>query len=362
VTRVAGIPTELQGLAATLVGSGPELELAAAALASAPIPAMPSGVAGQVTGWLSEATTLLARSAKTAGDEGTDLKRRGLWLEIADRIKEGWEPVSVGVGMFATPTDGVNTASAWRVEQLLRAWDAYQDAVSPAVAAEGESSLAALNAQLQFEEDNAMAPGRFATILEGAGDESAYLDSLGSLAGIADTVGKVTPVFGVIGGTVELVDPKHHHGALMVADRTAGLATAAGSTAILLDAAAILPMAPAAAPIIIGVVVAAGVWELYENREEVAKLTVAGAKFVANHAYVLAGPAGIAAKEAWDYRKPIAHTLVSAADTGKDLAEDGAKTIVGGAESAGSTAVSTAKSILGHVDVPHVHVGGLSFP
>lgn len=356
MTRVAGIPEDLQSLAATLVGSAPELDLAGAMLARAAsaLPSMPAGVAGQVETSLQQAQRLLAQSAATAQKEGSDLRRRGLWLEIADRIRKAWEPVAAPFGMLSTPNDAVNATSLWRVHRLLKVWDAYDRAVTPAVAAEGESSLAALNAQLSFEERNPMSPARFATVLEGAGEDGAYLESLGSFAEVAGTIGKFTPVGGVVGGVVELALPTHRHGALMVADRASGFGTLAGSGILLADAAGMALM-PGLVPVALGVVVAAGVWELYENRQAVARITVAGGKFLLGHAYVLAGPAGIAAKELYDYRRPLAHALVSTADTSAQLAENGAKTILGGAENAGASAVSTAKSLLGHVGVhvPH---------
>jgi hypothetical protein len=361
MTRVAGIPEQLQSLAATLVGSGPELELAAGVLNSAAgsLPSMPGGVASQVESALAQAQRLIRASAQAAANEGRDLRRRGLWLEIADRIKEAWEPASVGFGMVATPNDIFSATSKWRVARLMQTWGAYQAAVSPAVAAEGEPSLAALDAQLAFEERTGIPPDRFATLLEGAGDDAKYLEALGSAARIGEVVGRYTPYAGIVGGVVEFVHPMHKHGALMLADRTAGAGTALGSAGLILAASSLIEV-PGVGEVALVVVIAAGLWELYENREEVARLTVAGGKFALNHAYLAAGPAGILAKEGWDDRRQLIHGLVSTADTGKNLAEDGAKTIVGGAEDAGKSVVSETKHLFGHIG--SVHVGGVHFP
>jgi hypothetical protein len=351
MTRVAGIPAELQALAAILVGSAPELDVAAASLASAAsLPPMPAGVAAQVESALDEARNLIVRASQTAAGEGEDLRRRGLWLEIADRLHRSWEAVAAPFGLVATSNDTLDLATEWRVSRLMKTWNAYEDAVGPAVAAEGPTSLAALDAKLGFQESNPMAPARFATVLEGAGDEGSYLESLGSLAGIGETVGKFTPIGGVFGGVVGFSYPKNRTGTYMYVDRAAAAGTTAGSIGLLLASTPALAAVPVVGEVALAVVVVAGAWELWENKDEIARIAVAGGKFVANHPYVLAGPPGIAVHEAWKYRKPIAHALVSAADTDKDLADDGAKTILSGA-----------KSALEHV-VPHVHVGGLSTP
>jgi hypothetical protein len=353
MTKVAGIPGELRALASTLVTSTPELELAAATLGAAAVPEMPPGVSSQVEEAILRAQALLRDSARTASEEAQDLRRRGLWFEIADRAAGSREAASTLFGMVTTPLDATDGFYRWRLATLLEKWAEYRADVLSVATTRGESSLPTLDAYLRFQETHPMSPQTFETMVDGAGSIDNYVASLGRLAQVVDVLGRYAPYAAIPAGVVSLVRPQHAHGILMAADRGAGLATIGGSVGSIAMSAGLLEVTPLGVGVVTVLLVGAGVYELYENREEVARLTVAGGKFLLHHAYVLAGPEGIVDHEIFAHRAALARAAVTSVDAGKDFAEKGAATILHGVTSGGESVVhggaSEGKKILGHL-------------
>jgi hypothetical protein len=120
MTKIAGIPEQLRASSTLLAVSAPELALAAEAFASAPLPKMPPGLVSVVEDALQRAATVLRGAAARADTEGKDLKRRGLWPEVAGTAFAAWELVEDAVSTATSTVRlyAVRRTSPSRVDEL----------------------------------------------------------------------------------------------------------------------------------------------------------------------------------------------------------------------------------------------------
>jgi hypothetical protein len=83
VTKIAGIPEDLQSLARALQDVAPEIEKTSNTLSTVSLPEMPPNVAGVVMGTLGSVGQKLNSAAVTVREQGLDVGRRAVWLRIA---------------------------------------------------------------------------------------------------------------------------------------------------------------------------------------------------------------------------------------------------------------------------------------
>jgi hypothetical protein len=83
MTKIAGVPEELQGLSRALYDVAPEIDSTSRTLSGVSLPEMPPGVAGTVTATLGSVGQKLNNAATTVQQQGLDVGRRATWLRIA---------------------------------------------------------------------------------------------------------------------------------------------------------------------------------------------------------------------------------------------------------------------------------------
>lgn len=340
MTRIAGVPEELESMATLLAASAPELQTAAMMLASAPLPAMPPGVAAATSDALDAATRALGTSALISAHEGLDLRRRSLWLRVADTGGAAlWSAnTSPFKAVLSAPLDALDLIERRKALQMLRVWKTYLRAVRPIEDDYGAGSEQAFEVTWRLRRRLDIAPSRFRSIVEGGGDLARYeRDAEVPLAGVRLLAGRVLGPAGVVAGFYEIWRPSHP-GWKRWGDRASGAAGAlgsAGGSAIayygLETTAMFVPgVDVVAATLLLG---SAG-WEIYTHKKEIAHALVSGGSYVLHHPVVLAGPAGVAAEEVWDHRQQLASAAVSTASWGEHRVEDAAAPAVSVAKGA----------------------------
>jgi hypothetical protein len=366
MTRFAGVPEQLRAAATVLGATAPELDLAAVALSSIALPAMPPGVALVVEDTLWRASATLRQAALEAKREGEDLKRRGLWLELADAGGTAWAYSVVTRAALDIPTGLMDFVERKRAIRLLQVWRAYKRLVVPTADRFGPESYEALWKYFRFQYHYPEVASRLPMLAEGAGDMSFYERASGvPLPLLRGVTGKILGPLGVATGFLQIVNPEHSHGWERTGDEVAGGANLIGSATATLMTFGSAATVEAIGVWIPGVNVAVAVlilgsaaWELYTHRREVARALVAGGKDVRDHPLLLIGPAGPAAQLAWDHRRTIARGAVATAQFGANSAENAAHLAVSAAgaslnriesvNSATARTVSRAEGAVGH--------------
>jgi hypothetical protein len=309
-----------------LAEAGVELSVEATSVATAGLPVMPPTVAGQVTQALAHASTALQRAAVTAEREASEVRRRALWLAIANRGDTTGLETFFGLRALAeAPLSVLETASRHRVAEMLQAWGRYTRVVLPIVDEYGPTSMPATKIWFAWQQRNPMALSRLSSVIAGAGDAASYEHATGlPLAGLRSVAAKTFGPLGVVTSVYSLAHPAHEGGWERTGDRVAAGAGLLGS-----GGATVLAFAPGAAAIpglniaVGALLVGAAGWEIYTHRKAIAHAAVAAGDFVWKHkTAVLAGtPLGPAAV-AWDHRKEIARGAVAATDWTGDRLED----------------------------------------
>lgn len=358
MSRIAGVPEQLRAAATVIAQTAPELDLAAVALASAALPEMPPGVAASVQGTISQASSTLHRAAATAGHTGRELKRRGLWLELADAGPTAWALGLTAKAAIDLPFGLMDFAERKRGLDMLRIWGRYERAVLPIARDYGEQSMQATKMWLLFQRSHPEFATKMMTIADGAGELGKYERAADvPFPLIRGVGGKILGPVGVLSSSWLLLHPEHEHGWERTGDRIAGGAGVIGGAGATMAAFGGLEAVGLAVPgvniAVATLIVGAAAWDLYTHRKEVAHALAEGGKFLWDHkAIVVAGPAGAAAQEVWDHRRDIARGAVTVGEFGVHRAEDAAHIVTsapGTLVHAGGGVVHEGKKLLGKI-------------
>jgi hypothetical protein len=325
MTRIAGIPQQLEMFSSTLAEVGVELSVAAVSVSEAGVPAMPPGVAGQVIEALAHTGTALQRAAVTAEREAAEVRRRALWLLAADRGSTTALDAAFALRAGEMPLNVLDLLARRRVTQMLAAWGRYTRVVLPVVREYGPTSMPATSIWFSWQGRNPMPLSRLNSVIRGAGDAASYERASGlPLVGLRAVAGKVLGPLGVATSIYSLAYPEHSTGWERTGDQVAagaGMLGSGGMTALAFapELAAVPGVNIAVGALLVG---AAG-WEIYTHRKAIAHAAVSAADFAWKHrTAVLAGTPAGPALVAWDHRKDIARGAVAATKWSGDRLSD----------------------------------------
>lgn len=351
MTKIAGIPEQLDGVATAMNGTAGDLQSLAVRLSGLSYPEMPPATDATVRRLVADAGSRLRRDAIVADSSSGDVRKRAAWFRAADVLlasplvrapKETAE-------LFANALD---LKERLRVGQMLKEWKRWNRVVPDVVDDYGEDSGAATRIWFLFQERSPLTHARFLTMLEGEGERAVYADGAEVPFTVARSIaGKFLGPLGVY-TNLRIAMHSDYSGWRGDTDRVVGgfgVAGSLGATALAFGAA-VPGLDVAVGAVLIGV----GAWQLgnlaWDNKTAIAHAAVKGAKLAYDHAGWVAGPLG---QLAWEHRGQAVHAAVSGVEWGVDHGEDIAKTGLGIAKGG----LGDAKSVGSTIE--HSVVGGV---
>jgi hypothetical protein len=359
MTKIAGIPEQLDGVAEAMRGTAGDLQALAIRLSSIAYPEMPAGTDATVRRLVGDAGSRLRRDAIVADSSAGDVKKRSAWFRAADTL--------LAAPLLRAPketsellTNALDLKERLRVDQMVKEWNRWNRVVPNVVDDYGEDSMAATRIWFIFQERSPLTHARFLSMLEGEGSRALYAKGADVPFAFARSLGgKVLGPLGVYTNAQILLHSEYKgwRGDVDRAMGGLGMVGSAGATALAFGAA-VPGLDVAVGAVLIGV----GAWQLgnlaWDNRKAIAHAAVKSAKFAYDHAGWAAGPLG---QLAWEHRGDAARVAVGGFEWGVDHGEDIAKAGLGLAKGGLGDATSLGSGVVHHAgDVEHVVVGGLA--
>lgn len=293
MTKIAGIPEQLDGVASAMSGTAGDLQSFAVKLAGIAYPEMPAGTDATVRALVADAGSRLRRDAIVADSSSGDVKKRAAWFRAADVLLTA--PLARApketAELFANALD---LKERMRVGEMLKEWRRWNRVVPDIVNDYGEDSGAATRIWFLFQERSPLEHARFLSMLEGEGSRALYTESADvPLTAARSIAGKFLGPLGVY-TNLRIAMHSDYTGWRGDTDRVVGgfgVAGSLGATALAFGAA-VPGLDVAVGAVLIGV----GAWQLgnlaWDNKKAIAHAAVKGADFVYQHAGWAAGPLG----------------------------------------------------------------------
>jgi hypothetical protein len=332
MTKIAGIPDQLDGVAASMQGTAGDLSALATRLAAIDYPEMPPATATAVRGLVGAAGSRLRRDAIVADTSSSGVKKRAAWFRAADVLLAS-PALHVTKGVVEMFDSSLEVEQGLRVEQMMSEWERWNRVVPDVIHDWDEESMAATRIWFIFQERSPLPYTRFLSMLEGAGEREAYAASAEvPLLATRSIAGKILGPLGVYTNLKIAIHPDYG-GVRGDVDRGMAILGATGSMGQTMLVLGIGAEIPGVDIVVGGILVGVAAWQvgniLWDEKGAIARGAVKGGKFLYQHAGWAAGPLG---QLAWEHRGEAVHAAVSGVEWGVDHGKDIATTGLGIAE------------------------------